>query len=205
MVTTHPTLTTRDWRRSLAVLAAGAGLALAGCGSGGDPGVLPDPATPVAPQEQTVQWTDSVCNALAPVVGKIRSLPTFDLSTPQATQQAYSSYLAEAKTEAERALQAVSSAGFPPVEGGEQIAKEVRDDIAQLRDDLGEAKAQLDQADPNNPAAIGRAALAAGNVLGALANQTQALGTLDGNPQLDAAFEQARSCEQLRQTTTVGG
>ncbi|MGH3824599.1 MAG: hypothetical protein ACRDRA_17465, partial [Pseudonocardiaceae bacterium] len=118
---------------------------------------------------------------------------------------AYSSYLAEAKAEAERALQAVSSAGFPPVDGGEQIANEVRNDIAQLRDDLGDAKTQIDQADPNNAAAIGSAVLAAGNVLGALANHAQALGTLDGNPRLDAAFEQARSCERLRQTSTVGG
>ncbi len=72
----------------------------------------------------------------------------------------------------------MSSAGAPPVEGGEQIANQVRSDIAELREDLADAKTQVDQADPNSVAAIGRAVVAASNVLGALANNAQALGAL---------------------------
>lgn len=201
-MTTYPNFQARGRRRPLAVLAAAAGLALAGCGSDRDPAAA-SPA-PVL-QEQTVQWTDSVCSALAPVVNKIGAPPEFDLSVPGATQQAYSSYLAEAQAEAKRALDSVSSAGSPPVEGGEQIANEVRSDIKDISDDLADAKTQIDQADPNNVTAIGRAVVAASNVLGALANNAQALGALDGNPRLDAAFEQASSCKQLREIKTLGG
>jgi hypothetical protein len=201
-VTTYPNFQARGRRRPLAVLAAAAGLVLAGCGSDRDPATaIPAPAL----QEQTVQWTDSVCSALAPVVNKIGAPPEFDLSVPGATQQAYSSYLAEAQAEAKRALDSVSSAGSPPVEGGEQIANEVRSDIKDISDDLADAKTQIDQADPNNVTAIGRAVVAASNVLGALANNAQALGALDGNPRLDAAFEQASSCKQLREIKTLGG
>ena len=201
-MTTYPNFQARGRRRPLAVLAAAAGLALAGCGSDQDPAAA-SPA-PVL-QEQTVQWTDSVCSALAPVVNKIGAPPEFDLSVPGATQQAYSSYLAEAQAEAKRALDSVSSAGSPPVEGGEQIANEVRSDIKDISDDLADAKTQIDQADPNNVTAMGRAVVAASNVLGALANNAQALGALDGNPRLDAAFEQASSCKQLREIKTLGG
>jgi hypothetical protein len=203
-VSTFPHFQSGGRRRLVAVLAAAAGLALAGCGSDQDPAAT-SPAPPVELQEQTVQWTDSVCSALAPVVNKIGAPPEFDLTAPGATQQAYSVYLAEAHAEAKRALESVSSAGSPPVEGGEQIANEVRSDIVDISDDLAEAKTQVDQADPNNVAAIGRAVVGASNVLGALANNAQALGALDGNPRLDAAFEQAPSCEQLREIKTLGG
>jgi hypothetical protein len=91
------------------------------------------------------------------------------------------------------------------VEGGEQIANEVRSDIKDISDDLADAKTQIDQADPNNVTAMGRAVVAASNVLGALANNAQALGALDGNPRLDAAFEQASSCKQLREIKILGG
>ncbi|MDQ4102639.1 MAG: hypothetical protein M3186_02570 [Actinomycetota bacterium] len=64
---------------------------------------------------------------------------------------------------------------------------------------------KLQEADSNIAAAIGRAVVAASNVLGAVANNAQALGALDGNRRLDAAFEQAPSCEQLREIKTLGG
>ena len=198
----YPDLQAGGWPRRLAVLAATAGLALTGCGLDRE-STAASPA--VVPQEQTVQWTDSVCSALIPVVNRIGSPPEFDLTAPVATQQAYSSYLAEAQTQAKRALEIVSSAGSPPVEGGEQIANDVRSDITDINDDLADAKTQVDQADPNNVTAIGRAVVAASNVLGALANNAQALGALDGNPRLDAAFEQASSCTQLREIKTFGG
>ncbi|MDQ3764187.1 MAG: hypothetical protein M3460_22175 [Actinomycetota bacterium] len=204
-MSTYPHVQTRARRRPLAVLAAAAGLALAGCGSDLDPTAPASPAPPVAPQEQTVRWTDSVCSALVPVVDRLGAPPAFDLTAPAATRQAYSTYLAEAQAAAERALESVSAAGSPPVEGGEQIANEVRSDIAELRDDLADARTQVDQADPNNAVAFGRAVVAASNVLGALANNAQALGALDGNPRLDAAFEQAQSCQQLRAINIRGG
>jgi hypothetical protein len=80
----------------------------------------------------------------------------------------------------------------------------VRADLLELRDDLADARAQLEQVDPTNAVAVGRAVIAAANVVGAVANSAQTLATLDANPQLDAAFAQAQSCQRLRAIQTPG-
>jgi hypothetical protein len=156
------------------------------------------------PSEQTLAWTDTVCGAITPVAENLTDPPEFDLTAPAATRQAYLSYLTEAQTAADRALEAVSTAGPAPVDDGGQVTEEVRTDLTELRDDLLDARTQLEQANPTDPSAIGRSVLAAGNLVGALGNRTQTLSALDGNPRLDAAFEQAQSCQQLRAVQAPG-
>lgn len=191
----------RSARRPLVIVAAAAGLALAGCASDPAPNAAPEepmPAVPAAPSEETVAWTDSVCGALVPVAENLSTPPEFDLTAPAPTRDAYVTYLTEAQTAADSALVSVEAAGAPPVEGGEEIAQNVREDVTELRDDLADARTQLEQTDVSDPAAVGRSVVAAGNVIGALGNNAQALSALDGEPQLDAAYAQAASCEQLR-------
>jgi hypothetical protein len=188
------------------VLSAAVWLA-AGCGQDAAPTTTP--ATPPAADltaisEQTVQWTDSVCGALVPVAESLASPPGFDLTAPAATRDAYLAYLTQAQAATDQALDGIAAAGPAPVDDGEQVAEEVRSDVTELRDDLADARTQLEQAIADNPAAIGSAAVAAGNIVGAVANNAQALSALDGNPRLDAAFEQAQSCQQLRAVPTPG-
>ncbi|WP_214370280.1 hypothetical protein [Pseudonocardia sp. H11422] len=188
--------------RRLAAMVVATGLALAGCASNPAPTAPgPGPAPTATVEEATVEWTGTVCGALVPVVEALRTPPTPDPSDPAATKQAYSSYLTRALQEAEQALQELTAAGPPPVEGGEQIAQDVREQVTELRDDLAEARAQVDKADPNDSAAVGEAVTAVGNVLGALGNSAQALTTISGDPRLEPAFRQAPSCAQLR---TIG-
>lgn len=186
----------------LAALVAATGLALAGCASDPVPTApAPEPTPTVTMEEETVNWTGTVCSALIPVVEAVRTPPAPDLADPAATQRAYSSYLDDARQQAERALEEINAAGPPPVEGGEQLAQDVRDQVADMRDDLAEARAQVDRADPNDPAAIGQAVAAAGNVLGSLGNSAQAVSAISGDPRLAPAFREAPSCAQLR---TIG-
>jgi hypothetical protein len=189
------------------VLSAAVGLALAACGQETAP--APTPVTPpaadsTAVSEQTVQWTDSVCGALVPVAESLASPPGFDLTAPAATRDAYLAYLTQAQAATDQALDGITAAGPAPVDDGEQVTEEVRSDVTELRDDLADARTQLEQADADNPAAIGSSVLAAGNIVGAVANNAQALSALDGNPRLDAAFEQAESCQRLRAIQTPG-
>ena len=201
----------RTARRVPVTIVAGTVLALSGCAAetATTPPAAPppptDPASMTVPQEQTVAWTDSVCGALVPVAENLADLPEFDLSAPAATRQAYLTYLTDAQAAVDRALDGVSAAGAAPVDDGAQVAEEVRNELTELRDDLGDARTQLEQADPTDPSAIGRSAVVAGNLVGALGNQAQSLGALDGNPRLDAAFEQAQSCQQLRAVRTPAG
>jgi hypothetical protein len=183
------------------------GLALAGCGQ--ETALTTTPATapaaePTAVSEQAVQWTDSVCGALVPVTESLASPPGFDLTAPAASRDAYLAYLAQAQAATDQALENIAAAGPAPVDGGEQVTEEVRSDVTELRDDLADARTQLEQADADNPAAIGASVVAAGNIVGAVANSAQALSALDGNPRLDAAFEQAQSCQRLRAVQTPG-
>jgi hypothetical protein len=190
-----------------AVLTAAVGLALAGCGQ--ETALATTPATapaaePTAVSEQAVQWTDSVCGALVPVTESLANSPGFDLTAPAASRDAYLAYLAQAQAATDRALENIAAAGPAPVDGGQQVTEEVRSDVTELRDDLADARTQLEQADANDPAAIGASVVAAGNIVGAVANNAQALSVLDGNPRLDAAFEQAQSCQRLRAVQTPG-
>ncbi len=202
----------RGSRRRLVVIAATAGVALAGCATEAVPVTAPSPgpatsaAAPatVAPSEQAVQWTDSVCAALVPVVDALDNPPAFDVTAPAATRDAYTGYLGRAQAAADGAVQGVTAAGAAPVEGGDQVAADVRANVTELRDDLAAAHTQLEQTDVNDPNAVGRAVVTAGNLAGALGNSAQTLSALDGDPRLDAAFSQAASCERLRAIRTPG-
>jgi hypothetical protein len=199
---------TQDGGRSrwIAATAAAVGVTLAGCGSTAEQVAPPSTAPPPAaaapamgpPSARAVAWTDSVCGALVPVVENLVDPPGFDITAPAATRDAFSAYLAQAQAAAGQALEDVTDAGAAPVDGGAEVAEEVRSDVIELRDDLADARSQVEQADPDDPAAIGRAVVAAGNIVGAITNSAQALAAIDGDPRLDAAYAQADSCERLR-------
>jgi hypothetical protein len=200
-VNTHP------YRIVLAGTAAAVALTLAGCGTEttpATPAAPSGPATAVEPAAQTVAWTDSVCGALVPVAESLVNPPGFDVTAPAATREAYLAYLANAESATDTAAQQVAAAGPAPVDGGEQVTEDVRAQLTDLSDDLADARNQIEQADPNDATAVGRFAVAAGNVVGAVGNTAQALQALDGDPRLDAAFEQAASCQQLRSIPTPG-
>ncbi|MBW0093673.1 hypothetical protein I4I73_29925 [Pseudonocardia sp. KRD-184] len=195
----------------LVALVAAAGLGLTGCAGGEDPVADPPPAPPAPTAPATggttadgtadagaVAWTDRVCTALLPVVGTLRTPPPVDVTDPAAAQNAYRDYLGEAASRAEAAEQEIASAGPPPVDGGEQLAQDVREQVVDLRADVSEALRQVDAADATNPVAVGQAVAVGGNVLGALGNQVQAVGALTADPELRNAFEQAPACADLR-------
>lgn len=207
----------RRARTGLLALGAAAGLALTGCTAGEAPSPDPAPApAPTAPApgsggtgtaaagEEVTAWTGQICTALLPVVETLRTPPQVDVSDPAAAQQAYTSYLNNAQTRAEQAQQEVAAAGAPPVEGGEEIAQDVQDQVADLREDLTQAQGQLDAVDPANPVDVGQAVAAGGNVLGAVGNNVQAVGAVTTDPALRDAFELAPSCAELRSAGTPG-
>jgi hypothetical protein len=133
-----------------------------------------------------------------PVVEAIRAAPPVDLSDPPATRQAYLGYLAAVDQRADEALQALDEAGAPPVPGGEDLVRDVRDQLTDLRRDLNKARARLEAADPGDARGFGEALAAAGNVIGAIGNAAHAVVAISGDPRLRPAFEQAQACKQLR-------
>jgi hypothetical protein len=184
-------------RRGFVAVVASATLALAGCGPSGEPA----PPEPAQPTNEAVTWANSICGSLVPAVEALTSPPPVDLDNAAATRQAYIEYLEDAHQRAEQALQALDAAGPAPVPGGEELARNVRDQLADLRDDLADALARVEAAEPGDVAAVGEAVVAAANVLGSLANAAHAAAVISGDPQLRPAFVQAQSCERLRTIT----
>jgi hypothetical protein len=197
----------------VAALVATATLALAGCA--GDEAAGPAPAPPAAPapvpepvppqpgaadppaDEATIAWTGTVCGAVAPVVETLRTPPPVDFTNAAATREAYLAYIDATLQDAEQAVRQVQDAGAPPVDGGDELAQEVRSQVEDLTEDLTEARVQLERADPNDVGAIGHAVATVGNLMGSLGNSVQAIGEIRTDPRLDAAFDQAPQCRQL--------
>lgn len=192
----------------VAAMVAAAALALAGCaGDEVTAPATPAPApAPVPPQpgaadppadEATVAWTGTVCSAVAPVVETLRTPPPVDFTNAAATREAYLAYIDATLQDAEQAVQQVQGVGAPPVEGGDELAQEVRSQVEDLTQDLTEARVQLERADPTDVGAIGHAVATVGNLMGSLGNSVQAVGEIRTDPRLDAAFDQAPECQQL--------
>lgn len=99
-------------------------------------------------------------------------------------------------------MQEVDRAGPAPVEGGNELAQDVRDQLTDLREDVADARAHVERTDPNDAATVGQAVAAGGNVVTSLGNSAQAISAISGDDRVRPAFEQAESCERFR---TMGG
>lgn len=144
-----------------------------------------------------------MCQALSPAFDGLGPLPRPDLSNLAATRQTYIDYLSKARNAAQQAIDQLSSVGPAPVDNGQQVLNNMRDELVEVRNDLDEALAQLNRASPNDVGASGLALGAAGNVLGALGDRAQVLANLVTDPQLRAAINQTPECRSLTEVNTT--
>jgi hypothetical protein len=141
-----------------------------------------------------------VCAALVPVVAHLTAAPRLDLNAPEATRQAYLTYLDEGVVETDQARAALEAAGPAPVPGGDVIAEQVRGNVADLRADLGAARDQVAQTDTSSTVAIGRTLVGVTRVVGALLSSAKVAATINRDPTLEAAYEASPSCAQLQRS-----
>jgi len=180
---------------ALVVLAVVFASVLTGCGDSAPP--APPPAAPPAPPTPQA-WTESVCVALVPVVARLTAAPGFDLGAPEATRQAYLTYLDESLAVTDKARAELAAAGPAPVPDGDVIAEQVRGDVADLRANIADARNQVQRTDTGSPVAIGRALVGVSRVVEALLNGAEVAATINRDPTLEAAYEASPSCAQLQ-------
>jgi hypothetical protein len=180
------------------VLVLAVGALLAGC-SGSTAPVPPPVATPVLPPTPEA-WTESVCAALVPVVARLTNAPGLDLGAPEATRQAYLTYLDEGLAATDRARAELAAAGPAPVPDGDVIAEQIRGDVADLRTDLVAARDQVQRTDTGSAVAIGRAIVGVSRVVGALLNGAEVAANITRDPTLKAAYDTSPSCAQLQRS-----
>jgi hypothetical protein len=175
---------------------------LVACGA--EPAPPPAPSPTVAPTttaaaaEPTVAWIGAACTAVAPVLTTLGAPPQIDPNSLPETRQAYLNYLDQAIGQADTALQGLVAAGPPPIEGGQQLADQLRTQLSDLRADLTDARSALATADPGNPGSLLPALNAARDALAALGNAAQAIGTVLADQRVRSAFDQAPACAALR-------
>ena len=145
-----------------------------------------------------------MCVALVPVVARLTAAPGFDLGAPDATRQAYLTYLDEGLAATDRARTEIAAAGPAPVPDGDVIAEQVRGDVADLRADLAEARDQVQRTDTGSAVAFGRALVGVTRVVGALLNGAEVAGTINRDPTLAAAYAASPSCAQLQRAGKSG-
>jgi hypothetical protein len=180
-------------RLGLALAAAGA-ILFTGCAQAPS-APAEQPAPPAA--DETTTWMGRVCEPLVPLTQRLGSLPVPDLADAAATRQAYVEYLDAAVQETDKAIETVTAAGPPPIEGGDAAANDIRGQLADLRRDLVQARDQIERAD-GDAAAVGQVVAATGNLIESFGNRLQAAAALTDDPRLEAAFEQAPQCRDLR-------
>jgi hypothetical protein len=168
-----------------------------GCDAAPAPPAVP-PAPTRTPQEQAFDWTETVCGALAPVIGYLTAAPSLDLNAREATRQAYLTYLTEGIARTDQARATLAAAGPAPVPDGDVIADLVRGQAAELRTNLVDARALVEGTDTTSAIALGRAAVGVSKVVNALLNGAEVARTLARDPTLHAAYEQAPACIRLR-------
>jgi hypothetical protein len=183
---------------------------LAGCGgsgssappaAAGSSAALSAVPTPVPTPEA---WTESVCAALVPVISRLTAAPGLDLNAPEATKQAYLTYLNEGVAVTDQARARLAAAGAAPVPDGDVIAEQVRGEVADLRVDLTAARDQVQRTDTSSAVAIGRAIVGVSRVVGALLNGAQVAATVNRDPTLAAAYTVSPSCAQLQRSGAPG-
>jgi hypothetical protein len=209
--TTNAACSATRRRPPLTLIAAAVGLALGGCANDNvpsAPSTAPSPPVmsstlPAEPQPATLNWARSICQTLHPAFDRLGTPPQPDLGNLATTRQTYINYLGNARSAAQQAIDRLPAVGAPPVDNGQQVLDNLRDQLIQLHKDLDDALVKLNQANPNDVGATGLALGAAGNVLGALGNRVQVLGNLMIDPHLRAAINQTPECQSLIATNTT--
>jgi hypothetical protein len=158
---------------------------VAGCGGSGG-GKLPTADDPVA-------WAGRMCASLQPLSAVKMASPKLDPNNPTVSQSALSSYFASAEQAAGQSVEGLSQAGPSPIPGGDDVATKLHGALERLQTAYHNAKAQVDDIDPNDPVGLGTQLPGIFKSLAA-ASDDKDLETIGTNQALNDAVKKAPSC-----------
>ena len=167
-----------------------ASLALVSTGCGGDDS---------SETASTTEWADALCAAITTWTNELQQIGTDITSSP--TAETLEQGAEDLDTATTAFVDEVEGLGGPETEGGDDIEEAVQ----QFADTAEEEKAEVQEAVDDAEGATGIAGalgVAGGSIQamgGALQTMLQALEDADGGGELETAFEQAASCQQLGQ------
>jgi uncharacterized protein YukE len=185
------TVTFRRPKLTVAVVACVASLALVASGCGGD-----DDSSSAAPAEE---WADSLCSALTTWTNDLEAAaePLSDLSS--LSEESIRQAADDAKNATDTLTESMRSLGAPDTSSGNQVETAVDDLATELESGAQEVEDAV--ADVSSvadiPAALGTVTTTLSELSREVDSALQTIGDADASGELETAFEDADSCDEL--------
>lgn len=129
---------------SITAVALAAGLAVGACAPGGSGARSTDPGGDV-PSASTVEWSGSLCSAMDPLFVVLDGRQAVD-EDPVAARDAVLDLLPRLEAALRATTARLATLGPAPVENGEQVLKEVNQELADLRRAIDDITPRLQSA-----------------------------------------------------------
>jgi hypothetical protein len=174
----------------LPVLVVVLALVATGCGGGGEPSTE---ATPAA------EWADGLCSAITTWTDELQAIRDRFSDPSSVSQDAVEGAASDARDATQTFLDDVQALGRPDTESGQQAADELDALSTELESSLDRVESEVEGAS-GITGAIGASAIVVGEFAkmgAALTDTFRALEGIDASGELQAAFEQAGSCDEL--------
>ncbi len=194
----HRTPRTALVTAAVATVLLGAGCTTLVPGLPAPSGAAPAAGTAVPTVTDPVAWMDKICTAMLPALKTRAAQPKLDTANPRDSIAALSTYLGEAGTAVDGAINGMAAAGPSPIEGGDQAVTALTTTLTSFRDSAREAKTKLDAIDTSNPRTLATELPQAIEPLTALSNAPNPAAELGNNPELNQAAAQAPQCQQVQ-------
>ena len=171
---------------------------LGGCSTTVTGTAAPDPAP--RPTEgvgaDPVAWGDQVCGALLSYYQPLSARPDYAGADRPGIKDRLSGYLGNVRTGIDTGKQQLADAGASPVSGGDQFRTSIEDLLNRTGTTIDEARADVDQADPNDVPGFQERLQAAEETLRTI-GAAEGLDQLGATPRLDKAIAEAPRCGEL--------
>ena len=177
-----------------------AALFAGGCSTtvAGTPSPDPAPRPTAGPGADPVLWGDKVCGALLSYYQPLSARPDYNGADLAGIKTRLSEYLGRVAGGIGQGQTQLKAVGASPVTGGDQCAKAIGELLTRTGTPVGQAKPDVDSADPADVAGFEGKLKAAQDKLTTIGS-AQGLNKLGATPRLDKAVAAAPKCKQLNQ------
>jgi hypothetical protein len=187
-------------RVTTAIGAALFALAVAGCGDSGDGGDAGTGGNESGGGD-AVAWAESVCSSIKDDIAAISTQPEVDQSNPQAAKDSLVTYLGTLETSLDGMSSAVTDAGTPPVDGGEEAVNGFVTDVETAKEAVTNAKTKIEGASVSDPTGFQNAVVSAMEDLQSL-SKIDPTNSFSDNAELNKAYEEAAACKEIEQAAS---
>ncbi|WP_116040548.1 hypothetical protein [Amycolatopsis palatopharyngis] len=156
-----------------------------------------DPVAEEQVNAAAVSWADQVCQSVDSGGDTLSELPALDPGRPAGTRDGLVAYLESMSASLSDVADTITSAGTPPVTGGDAAVEQAMETISAEKSALESAKTALAKAEVTDEASFQRAIARVRTAFDELSSADGPLAELKKNAELNEAIAQAAACQGL--------